>query len=135
MIIKQDGKNRTWHEVNLENKILGRAATGIAQLLMGKAKPDYAANSDCGDNVVVVNVDKIKVSGRKLVQKVYTTYSGYPGGLKREKLGKLLERRPEDVVRRAVWGMLPKNKLRDRMIKRLYVYSGAVHPFKDKLKK
>lgn len=132
----QIGKSsRNWHLVNVENKILGRVATKIANLLMGKVKPEYLANSDNGDYVVVTNAAKIKVTGKKLTQKIYTTYSGYPGGMKRETFGMLHQRQPGEVIRRAVWGMLPKNKLRDRMIIRLYTFAGNDHPYEDKILK
>lgn len=123
-----------WQVVDMAGKTLGREATHIAQLLMGKAKPYFVRHLDCGDYVVVVNAEDIVVTGKKMTQKVYTSYSGYPGGLRRESLRDLLDRRPDEVVRRAVKGMLPKNKLRDKMVKRLYVFPGSEHPYKDKLK-
>jgi len=124
-----------WHQIDVGGKTLGRVATGIATLLMGKSKPYFVKNMDCGDFVVVTNVSKIVATGNKLKQKIYTSYSGFPGGIRKEALGDLLQRKPTEVIRRAVYGMLPKNKLRDSMIKRLYLYKDAEHPYKDKLKK
>lgn len=123
---------RAWHEVDMSDNTLGRVATKIAVLLMGKRKPYFVRHLDCGDYVVVTNAQNTKVTGNKLTQKVYTSYSGYPGGLRKEALREFLERNPEEVVRRAVLGMLPKNKLRDQLLKRLYIYPGIDHPHKDK---
>ncbi len=122
----------SWHHVDVSGKILGRVSTDIAQKLMGKSKPYFVRHLDCGDYVVVTNAQKILVTGKKLIQKIYSTYSGYPGGIRREKLEDLLKRKPEEVIRHAVSGMLPKNKLRDQMLKRLYVYAGTEHPYNKK---
>lgn len=124
---------RTWYEVDMAGETLGRAATRIALFLMGKNKPYFVRHLDCGDYVVVTNAREFKVTGKKMTQKVYTTYSGYPGGLRKEALRDLRDRKPEEVVRRAVLGMLPKNKLRDQLMKRLYIFPGGEHPYKDKL--
>ncbi len=125
---------RFWHVIDLDGKILGRSATEIAGLLMGKAKPTFVRNLDCGDYVVVVNAEKVKVSGKKEGQKEYYRYSGYPGGLNIEKLRELRLRKPEDIITHAVKGMLPQNKLRDRMLKRLKVFIGPSHAFEEKVK-
>lgn len=125
---------REWQQIDAAGEILGRVASRIATLLMGKQKPYFVRHLDCGDYVVVTNVAKIKVTGKKLIQKIYTSYSGYPGGIKKEALKDLLVRKPEDVMRRAVAGMLPKNKLRDILLRRLYIYAGEEHPYKEKLK-
>lgn len=125
---------RNWHHVDVNEKALGRIATDIAKLLMGKGKPYFVRNLDCGDYVIVTNAKHIKVSGKKETNKMYYRHSGYPGGLKAESLSELRERRPEEVIRRAVKGMLPQNRLRDRMLKRLKVYPEAEHPYNDKLK-
>lgn len=125
---------RSWHQIDVGGKTLGRITTGIAKLLMGKAKPYFVRNLDCGDYVVVVNAAKVTVTGRKFTEKIYTSYSGYPGGIRKESFRDLQNRRPTEVVRRAVYGMLPKNKLRDSMIKRLYIYSDDNHPYKAKIK-
>ncbi|MCD6221566.1 50S ribosomal protein L13, partial [bacterium] len=109
-------------------KILGRVATKIAEILMGKNKPTYTPNVDTGDFVVVINAEKVKVTGKKLLDKVYYKHSGYLGGLKKETLFSLLNRKPEFVIKHAVKGMLPKNKLARRMIKKLKIYRGCQHP-------
>lgn len=110
---------RQLHKIDAEGKILGRLASQIAVLLRGKNKPDFEPHIDAGDIVQVVNFDKIKVSGKKLMQKKYFHYSGYPGGIKQVGLQKMLEDNPQQVLKKAVYNMLPKNKLRDNMIKRL----------------
>lgn len=124
---------RSWHLIDVKGQILGRAATEIAKLIMGKSKSYFSKNLDNGDYVVVINAKDVKVTGRKEKLKVYTRYSGYPGGLRRERLEELRERKPEEIVRHAVSGMLPKNKLRDKMLKRLYVFSGSEHKYASKL--
>jgi len=124
---KKDVK-RKYYLVDAEGKILGRLATKIALLLSGKHKKDHTPHVDNGDFVVVVNAAKIAVTGLKLKQKLYTNYSGYPGGLKTRNLETLLEAKPTEVIRHAVKGMLPKNKLGSRMIVRLKVYAGSEHP-------
>ncbi|RJR16082.1 50S ribosomal protein L13 [Candidatus Microgenomates bacterium] len=129
---KGDEIKRLWHEVNADKQVVGRVATEIANKLMGKQKPYYVRHLDCGDYVVVTNCETVVVTGKKNTQKVYTQYSGYPGGLRKETFAQLQARRPEEIIRRAVYGMLPKNKLRDELIKRLYVYVGTNHPYKDK---
>jgi large subunit ribosomal protein L13 len=125
---------RFWHLVDVKGEVLGRISSKIATLLMGKRKPYFLRNLDCGDYVVVINARDVKVTGRKEILKKYYTYSGYPGGLKIEALGSLRQRKPEEIIRHAVSGMLPQNKLRDRMLKRLYVFTGEEHSYKDKLK-
>ncbi len=132
---KESEIKREWHVVDMKGQNLGRTATGIAELLMGKKKTYFAKNLDCGDYVVVINAKDVKVTGNKEEQKVYTRYSGYPGGLKKETLGRLREKKPEEIVRHAVSGMLPKNRLRDRMLTRLYVFAGAEHTYQDKIGK
>jgi len=126
---------REWHFFDVKDQVLGRQATQIARLLMGKNKPYFVKNLDCGDYVVVVNAQNVKVTGKKEEQKVYNRHSMYPGGFKSETLRELRGRRPEEVVRHAVRGMLPDNKLRDSMLKRLFIFSGEEHTYKDKFKK
>lgn len=125
---------RSWHLVDLRGKILGRVATEIATLLVGKTKPYFVRNLDCGDSVVVINAREAKVTGRKEKNKKYYRYSGYPGGLRIESFSELRKRKPEEPIRHAVRGMLPQNRLRDRWMKRLFVFAGEEHPYKDKLK-
>lgn len=126
---------RSWHVIDLEGKILGRTAAQIAGLLMGKSKPLFVRNLDCGDYVVIINAEKVKTTGKKEEQKNYYRYSGFPSGLTIEKLRDLRVRKPEEIIMRAVKGMLPQNKLRDQMLKRLKVFVGPAHTFEDKLKK
>jgi len=126
--VKHDDVPRTWHLVNAEDQILGRLATQVAVLLRGKHKTIFTPHVDCGDGVIVINAEKIRVTGTKLDTKTYQSYSGYPGGLKREPLRRLLERRPTEVLQRAVVGMLPKNPIGRRAAKRLRIYAGAAHP-------
>jgi large subunit ribosomal protein L13 len=109
------------HELDATNKSLGRLAAQAAVLLRGKHKPDFVPYKDEGDVVIIKNIKAIKITGRKLDQKMYYSHSGYPGGLKEKSMGKQFEMKPDDVLRRAVWGMLPKNKLRSEQIKRLQV--------------
>lgn len=124
---------RAWHEIDVAGKTVGRIATEIAELLMGKRKPYFVKNVDCGDHVVVTNATGATVTGKKASQKLYTSYSGYPGGIRTEAFKDLRRRHPEEIIRRAVLGMLPKNKLRDSMMKRLYIYKDANHKYKEKI--
>lgn len=126
---------RVWTLVDIKGKILGRAATEIANKLSGKNKVSYSHNTDVGDYIVVINASQVQVTGRKALSKVYTNYSGYPGGLKKEALGKAVDRIPEQVVRRAISGMLPKNKLRDVRLARLHIYAEDKHPYVARLAK
>lgn len=126
---------REWHLVDLKGKILGRIASDIALLLMGKNKPNFVRNLDMGDFVVVINAKDFKVTGNKEKLKKYYRHSGYPGGLKTETLGDLRQRKPEDVIIHAVSGMLPQNRLKDKMLSRLRVFETEVHTFKDKFNK
>ncbi len=119
---------REWFLVDAEGKTLGRLATKIAEILRGKHKPIYTPHLDCGDYVVVINADKIRVTGRKLDQKIYYRHSGYPGGLKSITLRDQLQKHPERVLEAAVRGMLPKNRLGRKMFKKLKVYAGDSHP-------
>lgn len=125
---------RDWHVVDAKNKVLGRLATDVATTLMGKRKPNFVPYLDNGDYVIVVNASDVKVTGKKMEQKVYFRHSGYPGGDKRETLSVLKAKKPEEVVRHAVSGMLPKTKLGKQMIKKLHIYAGEKHPYQDKLK-
>jgi large subunit ribosomal protein L13 len=117
-----------WYVVDAEGKILGRLATEIARVLRGKHKPTFTPHLNCGDFVVVVNAEKIQVTGKRLDQKVYYRHTQYPGGLREETLRRTLERHPERVIQQAVKGMLPHNRLGDDMLHRLKVYAGPAHP-------
>ena len=123
-----DDIERKWYIIDAQDQILGRLASQIATLLRGKHKPEYTPHLDLGDHVVIVNADKIKVTGRKLSNKFYTRYTGFPGGLRTSSFEKLMHERPERVLFHAVKGMLPKNRLGRKMIKKLRVYTGPDHP-------
>lgn len=125
---------RLWHLFDARGKVLGRLATQIAEILMGKQKPYFARNVDCGDFVVIVNADKVQVTGRKEQNKIYYHHSGYPGGLKATALKEVRQKHPERIIEHAVSGMLPNNKLKKEMLKRLKVFAGEEHPYKDKIK-
>jgi large subunit ribosomal protein L13 len=119
---------REWYVVDAEGQTLGRLATRIADTLRGRGKPQYTPHVDTGDFVVVVNADKIHVTGKKLDEKMYRRHSGYPGGLKERTLREELQRRPTEVIRKAVRGMLPKNRLARAQLTKLKVYAGSEHP-------
>jgi large subunit ribosomal protein L13 len=119
---------RNWWVVDADGKNLGRLASEIATVLRGKNKPQFTPHTDTGDFVVVVNAEKIAVTGNKMTRKTYYRHSGYPGGLKAETLGHLLERRPTEVLRKAVKGMLPKNRLAAQQLGKLKIYAGPKHP-------
>ena len=121
-------RERTWHLVDAEGKTLGRLATQIAEVLRGKRKPTYTPHVDVGDFVIVINAAKVAVTGNKLEGKRYWRHSGYPGGIRSRTLGELLEQRPEEVIRRAVKGMLPRNRLARAQLRKLKVYAGPEHP-------
>jgi large subunit ribosomal protein L13 len=119
---------RRWFVVDATDETLGRLATRIARVLEGKHKPSYAPNLDTGDHIIVLNASKVAVSRDKRTSKVYVRHSGYPHGYREETLGHLLERRPEEVIRRAVKGMLPHNRLGAQQIRKLKIYAGSDHP-------
>ncbi|KAA0891704.1 50S ribosomal protein L13 [Oryzomonas rubra] len=127
-VAKAEDVKRDWYVVDAQDVVLGRLATRIANVLRGKNKAIFTPSVDTGDFVIVVNAEKIALTGRKLDGKVYYSHTGFPGGLKEITAGKLLEKRPEDLIRKAVKGMLPKNKLARHMLKKLKVYAGASHP-------
>jgi large subunit ribosomal protein L13 len=119
---------RRWYVVDAEGQTLGRLATQIADTLRGKRKPEYTPHVDTGDFVVVVNAEKVAVTGKKLDEKIYYRHSGYPGGLRSRTLREQLERRPTEVIRKAVKGMLPRNRLARTQIGKLKIYAGPEHP-------
>jgi len=121
-------REREWYVVDAEGRTLGRLATQIADTLRGKRKPQYTPHTDVGDFVVVVNAEKIGVTGDKLQSKVYRRHSGYPGGIRSRTLAEMLDRNPEEVIRKAVKGMLPRNKLARKQLLKLKIYAGAEHP-------
>jgi len=124
----KDQIEKDWVLVDAENKILGRLASKIASILKGKTKPIFTPYLDTGDFVVVINAQKIKLTGKKLKDKIYYHYSGYPGGMKSITPKELLQKKPEEVIRKAVWGMLPKNSLGRQMLTKLKVYPSKEHP-------
>ena len=119
---------RNWYVVDANGKTLGRLATQIADALRGKRKPEYTPHCDTGDFVVVINAEKVAVTGNKRNDKIYYRHSGYPGGLRSRTLAEMLDRRPEEVIRKAVSGMLPRNRLARQQIKKLKIYAGPEHP-------
>ncbi len=125
---KSEEIDRQWFVIDAEGKVLGEVAVAAANLLRGKGKPLFTPHVDCGDFVVVINADKVRLTGNKETQKVYTSHSGYVGGQKRETVEKLRQRRPELIVERAVKGMIPHNRLGSQIFKKLKVYSGEEHP-------
>ncbi|MCX7988610.1 MAG: 50S ribosomal protein L13 [Thermodesulfovibrio sp.] len=128
--VKKEEASRNWYIADATGQTLGRFASRIAKILMGKHKPSYTPNVDNGDFVVVINAEKIKVTGKKLTDKVYYHHTGYMGNLKAETLRERLEKEPEEVILDAVWGMIPKTRLGKKMIKKLKVYRGSEHPHK-----
>ena len=127
-VAKPTDRQRDWYVVDADGKTLGRMATQIADALRGKRKPEYTPHCDTGDFVVVVNAEKIVVTGKKRTDKLYWRHSGYPGGIRSRTLNEMLERRPEEVIRKAVQGMLPRNRLARQQLRKLKVYAGPDHP-------
>ena len=125
---------REWHVIDASGKVLGRLATQIASLLMGKHKPIFSRNLDTGDFVVVINAEKVKVTGNKAKQKVYYRHSGYPGGLKSINFEKMMQTHPNRVIEHAVKGMLPHNRLGAKIFKKLRVYAGDTHPYSAQIR-
>ena len=119
---------RDWHLVDAEGRVLGRFASRVASILMGKEKPTYVDFLDCGDFVIVVNAEKVRLTGKKLSDKLYYRHSGYPGGLKQMTAAEVLEKHPERLIQSAVKGMLPRNKLGRKMLSKLKIYAGGDHP-------
>jgi len=127
---KKEEVDHHWYLVNAEGKVLGRLAAGVAKVLRGKHKPTYTPHVDTGDFIVVVNAGKVSLTGRKLKNKTYYRYTGYPGGIKEMSAEKLLAKKPTEMIRMAVKGMLPKNSLGRQMLRKLKVYAGPNHPHK-----
>ncbi len=125
---------RNWILIDLSGKVVGRISPHIATLLQGKHKANYVPYLDVGDCVVAINAKKLVITGKKAQTKTYSRYSGYPGGLKKVSYQTLMEKNPGDIIKNAVSGMLPKNKLKDQRLKRLYIYADDKHPYGDKIK-
>ncbi|MEZ4848620.1 MAG: 50S ribosomal protein L13 [Bacteroidia bacterium] len=119
---------KQWFVIDVEGKVLGRAASEIAKLLRGKHKPSFTPHTDCGDNVIVINADKVRLTGNKADKKEYLRHTGYPGGQRVTTFKELISKQPEKVIEKAVKGMLPKNKLASRVLGNLRVYAGSEHP-------
>jgi len=128
----QKESERSWYLVDASNLTLGKLAVIITTLLRGKNKVEFLPDVDCGSNVVVINLEKIKFSGKKMEQKSYFSFSGYPGGITEKKLKEMWISNPAWVVKKTLWNMMPKNRLRNRQIKRLYLFSNEKHNFSDK---
>lgn len=126
--MRAEDVRRSWYVVDAENQTLGRLATAIASRLRGKHKPEFTPHVDTGDYIIVVNADKVSVTGNKETGKIYYRHSGYPGGIKGTSLGRMRETHPERIIEKAVKGMLPRNPLGRAMFKKLKVYAGATHP-------
>ncbi len=124
--------DRNWHLIDVSSKVLGRVTPQIVRLVQGKNKIDYVPNLDIGDHVVVTNASKVRVTGKKAQSKEYTNYSGYPGGLRKINFADLLKKDSKEIIRRAVSGMLPKNKFRNDRLNRVHVFPNSDHSFKDK---
>ncbi|RII31003.1 MAG: 50S ribosomal protein L13 [Geobacter sp.] len=127
-VAKIENVKRDWYLVDAQDVVLGRLASTVANILRGKNKAIYTPSVDTGDFVIVVNAEKIALTGRKLSDKIYYSHSGFPGGLKEITAEKLLEKKPSDVIKKAVKGMLPKNKLSRHMLNKLKIYAGSSHP-------
>ncbi len=125
---KKEEVERKWYVIDAEDKVLGRLASQVASILRGKHKPIFTPHVDTGDHVVIINAEKVRLTGRKWSQKKYYRHSGYPGGLKEIVAEKLLKEKPERIIEYAVWGMLPHNRLGRKMMRKLKVYAGPQHP-------
>jgi large subunit ribosomal protein L13 len=128
LFAKKGDIERRWYLIDAKDAVLGRIAVKIANCLTGKNKPTFTPNSDTGDFIIVVNAEKVKLTGKKLDNKTYYSHSGYPGGIKAETVRDRMKTKPEKIITGAVWGMLPKGTLGRAMIKKLKVYRGPVHP-------
>ena len=125
---KKSEVERTWYVVDAQTAVVGRLCTKIAMVLRGKHKPSFTPHCDTGDYVIVVNADKVRFSGNKMAKKEYISYTGYPGGQRKRTAQEMLEKKPIDIIEKAVRGMIPKNRLGRQVIKKLYVYTGPEHP-------
>jgi large subunit ribosomal protein L13 len=132
--VKKDEIERQWHVIDAADRTLGKLASEAARLLQGKNKPYYTANLDVGDYVVVINAEKIRLTGKKAQQKVYRWYTGYPGGLREVAFERMIQTKPAKVIEIAVKGMMPHNRLGNQMLKKLKVYAGAAHPHTAQVK-
>ncbi|MFZ2664520.1 MAG: 50S ribosomal protein L13 [Patescibacteria group bacterium] len=134
-VLSTKDKKDNWHLIDANGETLGKLATKISVILVGKDKAEYALNQNWGDKVVVINAEKIKVTGKKMTDKLYIHYTGFPHGLRTETLSNLIGRKPTEVLKKAVSGMLPKNKMRKQRMANLYIYAGDKHPHQAQLTK
>ncbi|MEW5801434.1 MAG: 50S ribosomal protein L13 [bacterium] len=125
---KEEDQKREWYVLDAQGEVLGRLATKAAMVLRGKLKPEFTPHVDTGDHVIIINAEKVLMTGRKLQQKLYYRHSGYPGGLKITPAHKMMKEKPEEIIRKAIRGMLPKNKLGREVYRKLKVYTGPDHP-------
>ena len=126
--VNKENANKKWYVIDAEGQILGRFASEVAMILRGKRKPCYTPHSDCGDNVIIINAEKIQLTGKKMDEKYYVHYTGYPGGQRVRNIKEQLNRKPEVVLEHAIKGMLPKTKLGKEIFRNLFVYAGSEHP-------
>lgn len=133
-VVSQSNIKRSWHVFDAKDQILGRLAVEVAGKLSGKSKTNFVPYLDMGDYVVVTNASLVKVTGKKSTQKIYFRHSGYPGGAKEENFERLISRRPAEVIRHAVWGMMPKTKLGKKMMTKLKIYASSTHPYTKEIK-
>lgn len=132
-VVSAKSIQRNWHLIDAKNQTLGRLAVSVANVLMGKSKVNFVPYLDMGDYVVVTNASGIKVTGKKAEQKKYYSHSGYPGGLKTQTFADIYKNKPEEIIKHAVKGMLPNNKLRNKMLKKLFVFADTDHPYKNRV--
>lgn len=126
--VKKENVNKEWVLVDAKNEVLGRLASQVAKMIRGKHKPNYTPHIDCGDNVIVINADQVRLTGKKWTDKEYVHYTGHPGGKRTRTPNDLMEKDPTRIIQKAVYGMLPKNKLGRKLQKNLFVYAGEEHP-------
>lgn len=134
-VLSTSEKKDNWHLIDAKGETLGKIAARISIILVGKDKAEYTLNQNWGDKVVVINAEKVKVTGKKTTDKLYIHYTGFPHGLRTETLGHLMSRKPTEIIKRAVSGMLPKNKMRKQRMANLYIYAGENHPHQAQLTK
>jgi len=134
-VLSTSEKKDNWHLIDAKGETLGKIAAKISVILVGKDKAEYTLNQNWGDKVVVINAEKVKVTGKKVTDKLYIHYTGFPHGLRTETLGNLMSRKPTEIIKKAVSGMLPKNKMRKQRMANLYIYAGETHPHQAQLTK
>ena len=132
---KEKDIKKDWYLVDADGKVLGKLASRIASILKGKTKVIYTPHIDAGDFVIVVNAEKVKLTGKKTTQKVYIRHTGHPGGFRETTFAQMLAKKPEDIIKKAVWGMIPHNKFGKELISKLKIYKGAAHPHKAQMPK